>query len=97
MCFGVLQCIAMCCSVLQCMEFMPVRDVLCLILNESFLQCVAVRCSVLQCVAVFCTYASVAVCFSSGPVFFFPAAHLCGKMSKKLSQLKKTLKIVAFT
>jgi hypothetical protein len=57
----------------------------------------AVRCSALQCVAVFCTYASVAVCFSSGPVFFFPAAHLCGKMSKKLSQLKKTLKIVAFT
>jgi len=43
-------------------------------------------------VPVFCTYASVAVRFSSVPVFqfFFPAAQLCGKMSKKLSQLKKT-------
>jgi len=31
-------------------EFMPVRDVICLILNESRSQCVAVCCSALQCV-----------------------------------------------
>jgi len=58
----VLQCVAVCCSVLQYMEFMPVRNVLCLILNEWF--------------AVRCTYASVAVCFSSGPVFF-SLQHSC--------------------
>ena len=47
---SVLQCVAVCCSVLQ-----PVRDALCLILNESCSQCVAVCCSVLQCVAVCCS------------------------------------------
>jgi len=40
----VMQCAAVCCSVLQCVA------VCC-----SVLQCVAVRCSVLQCVAVCCS------------------------------------------
>jgi len=99
MCCSVLQCVAVCCSVLQCLEFMPVRDVLCLILNESYSQCVAVCCSALLCVAVFCTHASVAVCFPPCPAFVFPAAQLCSKMSKKKSfKHKKTYqKIVTIT
>ena len=43
-CCSVLQCVAVCCSVLQCVA------VCC-----SVLQCVAVCCSVLQCVAVCCS------------------------------------------
>ena len=96
---SVLKCVAVCCSVLQCIEFMPVRDVLCLILNESYSQCVVVCCSALLCVAVFCTHASVAVCFPPCPAFVFPAAQLCSKLSKKKSSKhKKTYpKIVTIT
>jgi len=65
----VLQCVAACCSVLQCVAVSPCRVSLCLPLRSrksqlyshlilmccSMLQCVAVRCSVLQCVAVCCS------------------------------------------
>jgi len=54
----VLQCVAVCCSVLQCVDchnfhhvFTGVPD-LCVAVCCSVLQCVAVCCSVLQCVAV---------------------------------------------
>ena len=52
-CRSVLQCVAVCCSVLQCINGMVVHtqgagvDLCC-----KVLQCVAVCCSVLQCVAV---------------------------------------------
>jgi len=48
----VLQCVAVCCSVLQCVAFGCVNE-LCLdrLVCCSVLQCVAVCCSVLQCVA----------------------------------------------
>jgi len=53
-CCSVLKCVAVCCSVLQCVP------VCC-----SMLQCVAVCCSVLQCVAVCCSVLQcVAVCRS---------------------------------
>jgi len=83
---SVLQCVAVCCSVLQCVA----ASTRCPMSHIEWIM-FAVRCSALQCVAVLCTYASVAVCFPSGPEFFFHAAQLCGKMSKKkLSQQKKT-------
>jgi len=63
----VLQCVAVCCSVLQCVHIRlddvrrqtkTVRKVLCVALRCSMLQCVAVCCSavfsVVQCVAVWC-------------------------------------------
>jgi len=53
----VLQCVAVCCSVLQCVVgdqvkqmTVDIRNIVCC----SVLQCVAVCCSVLQCVAVCC-------------------------------------------
>jgi len=52
---GVLQCVAVCCSVLQCVALSVCCSVLqCLAVCciVSVLQCVAVCCSVLQCVAV---------------------------------------------
>jgi len=56
----VLQCVAVCCSVLQCVatsEFIETRDA-CVLAMEyvaGVLQCVAVCCSVLQCVVVCCS------------------------------------------
>jgi len=44
----VLQCVAVCCSVLQCVASV-FRE------SSSVLQCIAVRCSALQCVAVCCS------------------------------------------
>jgi len=55
---SVLQCVAVCCSVLQCVavECMYLLSVLqCVAVCCSVLQCVAVCCSVLQCVAVCCS------------------------------------------
>jgi len=47
--YSVLQCVAVCCSVLQCVI---VTSLLSDTVYCSVLQCVAVRCSVLQCVVV---------------------------------------------
>jgi len=44
-----LQCVAVCCSVLKCVAVWFQEDLMCCC---SVLQCVAVYCSVLQCVAV---------------------------------------------
>ena len=44
---GVLQCVAVCCSVLQCLQ--------CVAVCYGVSLCVAVRCSVLLCVAVCCS------------------------------------------
>jgi hypothetical protein len=63
----VLQCVAMCCSVLQCAaahichvtHWCDVQH----LFQDLILQCVAVRCSVLQCVAMCCSVLQcVAVC-----------------------------------
>jgi len=52
----IFQCVAVCCSVLQCVA--GVLQVCC--------KCVAVCCSVLQCVAVYCSVLQcIAVCFSA--------------------------------
>jgi len=48
----VLQCVAVCCSVLQCVIVNLVTS------KIDMLQCVAVCCSVLQCVAVCCSETS---------------------------------------
>ena len=57
----VLQCVAVCCSVLQCVAVL----LQCVAVCYSVLQCVAVRCSVLQCVAVcYSVLQCVAVCCS---------------------------------
>jgi len=54
----VMQCVAVCCSVLQC-------ALQCVAVCCNVLQCVAVCCSVLQCVAVCCSVRQcVAVCCS---------------------------------
>jgi len=61
-CCSVLQCVAVCCSVLQLeygLEGSNVFDVsggVCVAVCYSVLQCVAVCCSVLQCVAVCCSW-----------------------------------------
>jgi len=52
---SVLQCVALCCSVLQC-GTMYCSVLQCVAVCCSVLQCVAVRCSVSQCVAVCCNY-----------------------------------------
>ena len=49
-----LQCVAVCCSVLQCSMLQYVA-VCCSVEQLAVLQCVAVCCSVLQCVAAFCS------------------------------------------
>jgi len=55
-----LQCVAACCSVLQCCS-----ELQCVAMCCSVLQCAAVCCSVLQCVAVCCSVLlCVAVCYS---------------------------------
>jgi len=56
----VLQCVAVSCSVLQCVAYRKLEvptsaAVQCVAVSCSVLQCVAVRCSVLQCVAVCCS------------------------------------------
>jgi len=57
------QCVAVCCSVLQCGAVVGRRSAL--FLSFSVLQCVAAWCSVLQCVAVCCSMLEcVAVCCS---------------------------------
>ena len=59
-CASLLQCVAVCCSVLQretvwnMFAYMR-RNFIVLMGNRSVLQCVAVCCSVLQCVAVCCS------------------------------------------
>jgi len=50
----VLQCVAVCCSALQCVA-VRCSVLQCIAVCCSALQCVAVRCSVLQCVAVCCS------------------------------------------
>ena len=53
---GLIQCVAVCCSVLQCMlQCVAVCCVLIHIQRRGLIQCVAVCCSVLQCVAVCCS------------------------------------------
>jgi len=67
----VLQCVAVCCSVLQCADsvFVSLAFSVSLVHQRvavccSVLQCVAVCCSVLQCVAVCCSELQcVAVCY----------------------------------
>ena len=59
------QCVAECCSVLQCVVGVAVRcsALQCIAVCSSVFQCVAVCCSVLQCVAVCCSVLQcVAVC-----------------------------------
>jgi len=61
----VLQCVAVCCSVLQCVAACMPRDLPAnspgVSVHDSVLQCVTVCCSVLQCVAVCCSVYSVYV------------------------------------
>jgi len=51
----VLQCVAVCCSVLQCVAVYRKIDISFFAVYCSVLQCVAVCCSVLHCVAVCCS------------------------------------------
>ena len=53
-----MQCVAVCCSVLQCAQLISVCLAVCrqfIAVCCSVLQCVAMCCSVLQCVAVCCS------------------------------------------
>jgi len=62
--YSVLQCVAVCCSVLLCVV-VYCSMLQCVAVCCSVLQCVAVWCSVLQCVAVWCSVLQcVAVCCS---------------------------------
>jgi len=54
----VLQCVAVCCSVLQCVAYDSFIHVISFVCMRQVAHCVAVvevRCSALQCVAVCCT------------------------------------------
>jgi len=51
-----LKCVAVCCSVLQCVAVVAVCDLNIVVsLDSRVLQCIAVCCSVLQCIAVCCS------------------------------------------
>jgi len=62
-CSVLLQCVAVRCSVLQCVvsggrcthTHTPSLDSVCVSEHESVLQCIAVHCSALQCIAVHCS------------------------------------------
>jgi len=59
----VLQCVAVCCSVLQCAWKTFTVELMCRLLAPS--KCVAVCCSVLQCGAVWCSVLQCgAMCYS---------------------------------
>ena len=54
---GMLQCVAECCRVLQCVAAILIGTLSCTIYAAGLgmLQCVAVCCRVLQCIAVYCS------------------------------------------
>ena len=56
-----LQCITVCCSVLQCVALFCIV-LQCVAVCYSVLQCVTVYCSVLQCVAVCCSAFDMCIC-----------------------------------
>ena len=78
---GVLQCVAVCCSVLQCVAGYMTCYTSCLVVCCSMLQCVAVCCSVLQCAAAYCSVLQCVAVFVFAPNscnrFTFPVVAVC--------------------